>query len=810
MLNLLRGPGLWVLLCLCSGGIAGAVLPQAAAAQAGEGGAFVDSIRVEGNRRVAAETILSTAAIQAGSFVTFRNVQEGTKALMRTGEFADVRVRVEGREGAAVVLVLAVAEHPQVRRIVVDGLERVRTGEVLDSAGLRSNAPFSPVAVAKARSYIRQRLSKDGIPFARVEEELRPVGQARDTVDLVLQVEEGNRVTVAEFRVEGDRAVGEDEIAGAMETRREGFLWFRSGQFDQAILDEDLSDRLPAFFGSRGHLDFRVLGDTLIIDPETGKSRLELRIDEGPRYRLGEFAIEGNRRFPTDQLRQYFDTESRSLLESLRLRRGSAAAGGEAFDSEAFQEAGRSVEQLYKNSGYLYARVEPVLDRRAPEEEGGEPVVDVSWSISEQNPAYVKSVRILGNDYTHDRVIREQISLLPGDTYSEALLIQSWQAIQALGFFESPMPPPDIQPDPETGDVDLIFTVKEKQTGSVNFGTAIGGGTGVAGFLGYDQPNLFGQAKSGNLRWDFGRYSNNFTLSYTDPALLQSRTSGSFSLFNSRDRFFRFDTGQRRRIGGLMRFGLAIPNARFTRLFLGYSLSRTRYDQNENADDASLFGLPPGTQSQFSVGVVRQTVNHPIFPTSGSRQSLNSEFNGGILGGDGDFIRHLVEGTWYVPAGQLGGGTPGSRPVQFALGLSLKGGAVFGDARRFPFDRFWMGGVQFGQRLRGYDETTITPLGYFDRTSTGVSDLSRLGDAYLTITGDYSVRFNDNIGISLFYDAGNVWTSPREIDPSRMFRGAGIGFQLVTPFGPLGLDYAYGFDKTEPGWQLHFRLGPGF
>ena len=40
-------------------------------------------------------------------------------------------------------------------------------------------------------------------------------------------------------------------------------------------------------------------------------------------------------------------------------------------------------------------------------------------------------------------------------------------------------------------------------------------------------------------------------------------------------------------------------------------------------------------------------------------------------------------------------------------------------------------------------------------------------------------------------------------------RGAGFGVQIVTPFGPIGLDYAYGFDKFEPGWQLHFRMGAG-
>jgi outer membrane protein insertion porin family len=98
-----------------------------------------------------------------------------------------------------------------------------------------------------------------------------------------------------------------------------------------------------------------------------------------------------------------------------------------------------------------------------------------------------------------------------------------------LGFFEAPLPFPDIEPL-ENGDVDITFRVLEKQTGSVNFGTSVGGGVGLSGFIGYEQPNLFGQAKSGSLRWDFGRYLNSFELSYSDPALFQSQVSGSLSV----------------------------------------------------------------------------------------------------------------------------------------------------------------------------------------------------------------------------------------------------------------------------------------
>jgi outer membrane protein insertion porin family len=467
-----------------------------------------------------------------------------------------------------------------------------------------------------------------------------------------------------------------------------------------------------------------------------------------------------------------------------------------------------TARERYANEGYIYAQINPIITRNDPMD-GGDPTVDVSWQIREGTPAIVNRVTIVGNEYTYEWVVRDKVFILPGDVYSQDRVLRSYQSISSLGFFEAPMAPPDIQPL-DNGDVDITFNVKEKQTGSINFGTSVGGGVGLSGFLGYEQPNLFGQAKSGTLRWDFGRYLSSFELAYSDPALAQSQISGSVSLFNSRDRFFQFATGRRKRLGANLRFGIPWPNSRLTRVFAGYGISRTKYEQFNDVDDTSLFGRPPGVQSQLSLGVTRQTLDHPLFPTSGSKQSINVEANGGLLGGDGNFTKMMLEGTWFVPVGQLGDASTGGRPVRFALGLSMKAGAVFGDAGAFPFDRFWMGGVQFGQPLRGYDETSITPQGYFPERSGDIFDIDRLGNAFFSMTAEYALRLNDQISMSLFYDAGNVWRAPRDFDPTKLFRGAGFGLQLVTPFGPIGLDYAYGFDKTVPGWQLHFRMGPGF
>ena len=76
------------------------------------------------------------------------------------------------------------------------------------------------------------------------------------------------------------------------------------------------------------------------------------------------------------------------------------------------------------------------------------------------------------------------------------------------------------------------------------------------------------------------------------------------------------------------------------------------------------------------------------------------------------------------------------------------------------------------------------------------------------VSGEYAIRFNDNLSASIFAEAGNIWSDPRLIDPTRLYRSVGFGGTVVTPFGPLGIDMAYGFDKPDPGWKFHCKINP--
>ena len=257
----------------------------------------IDSVGVEGNIRQAEPTIIGMGGLNRGSAYTIFDIQRATKAMWATGQFQDIRVRVEGDIGDRVTLVWEVDEQDLMRNVAITGLTSVDRGEVGDTTGLKAGFPYSPGAVIDAMAFIRNQLAAEGIPFANIVERIERVPDRTKEIILYLDVEEGTRVTVADVTFTGHTVFSESELRGAMSIRPEGFWWWRSGSYDRESFDEDLQVGLPDFYATEGYLDFRVLGDSLVIDPATGKTRLEISVEEGPQYLLREFTIEGNSEF---------------------------------------------------------------------------------------------------------------------------------------------------------------------------------------------------------------------------------------------------------------------------------------------------------------------------------------------------------------------------------------------------------------------------------------------------------------------------------------------------------------------------------
>ena len=762
-----------------------------------------DSIAVTGARRNTPESIIALAGIQRQQPVNYRLVQRAIRALFASGQFDDVQVAQHDVDGR-LVLEIVVIERPLLERWLIRGAEQVDPNVVRGRVNVPEGRPIDRAAVARSRAAIDSLYKRRGYYAARVRviETTGTTGGLRVTFD----IEEGNRVALSQVVITGNTAFSDKQVVSAMTSRPEGFWWFRRGEYTEAKVEEDIRERLPAWYGDRGHIDFRVIADSLVADTTPGKAILMLEVDEGAAYRVGTFAINGNRRFSLEELGAQYPFGGATAA-------GSGVASGIAFDRSAWLAATEAIRDRYANSGYIYASVQPEEQRRTAED--GTQYVDLRWTIAEGQPASINRVEILGNEVTHERVIREAIVMLPGQLFSRDALIRSYRNVANLGFFEEPLPIPEFRTAENGVDVDVIFRVTERRTGNINFGASLGQGTGIGGFIGLEEPNLFGRAKRGQLQWQFGRNINDFNLNYSDPAIRESRISGMITLFNSRQRFTVGDLGRRRQLGGQLQFGLPLFGSRYTRLFAGYGYQRIRYTEGSE-ELRQTFQCNNCVRSSISATLARDTRVGMPFPFSGTSVRATLESNGGLLGGSGKYQKLDLDGRWFTPLGTIGGGGDFGGGTSVVLGLTAKSGFIVGDPGPFFTELYSLGGVQYGVPLRGYEEFSITPDG-FDPTAGGAgATAASFGKSFASFTAELGLRMSQTLYVNVFSDAGNVYRRARYYNPSRLFRSVGFGVALVSPLGPLGIDVGYGLDKVDgtgrprPGWQTHFRLGNFF
>ena len=788
---------------------------RVAAAQAGVIAApcvTPDSIEFVGSTHRSATVLREDAGLPVGQAASANSVQRAVKNLYATGQFDDVFADCVLANGKAIYQ-FTLRDRPQLGSVDVTGVQRLSPGSVRDRVDLIIGRPVDPAQVAHAVAKIDSMYSAEGYYLARIHVDSTTL--ANGDAKLVFRVDEGRRFAVSGVYIDGNKKVDDATIVGAMDTKPEGFFFWQKGEFDDDKYASDLAERIPELYSSKGYIDVQVMQDTMEVDRDRGKALIRLRVIEGPQYRVGTFEVNPGKHFSSEELARFypFRQTSRGLLQVVKGVIRPHPDEVIVFNQASWEDATRAVGTAYANEGYLRAQVDPVVERKFIGRDSV-PTVNLRWDIAEGGPSIVNRVDIKGNDITDESCIRDMLSLVPGDVFSQDKLLRSWQNIGNLGFFETPLPAPDYKPSGDPSLLDVTFNVKEKHTGNVSFGASLGQGTGVGGFIGFDQPNLWGRCKKGSIQWQFGQFVNDLNVSYSDPRIRDSRISGQITAYHSMSRFVIRDLGQSIRTGGDIRFGFPVPESRYTRFFLDYGGEKVRYG---NSGLVSTINCANCIRSTLGASLEHDNQVGTPFPYAGVRQSVEAQFNGGPLGGTASFQRVLANIRANTTLAQFGGRDMGSQAVLLTFALTVKAGAVFGDPGPFFVSQaFSMGGTQYGEQLRGYDEFSITPSGFNPSASQTQAERASFGNAFYSSSAEMGLRLTSQLYIDAFYDAGNLWDRPSDFDPTRLFRGAGFGGAIITPLGPLGLDLGYGFDRVDaagnkaPGWKVHFKFGQLF
>ena len=817
------------------------IFGQAEPARA-QGTYTVVELEVEGNHIATNSLIMGVSSIDKGSPLTPANIQETVHRLYGLGIFSDVKIEAEEVLGG-IKVVIVVKELPKLIGLDFSGNKEIKSKDLKEKLALGVGGYISPYLIHEKKQDILKAYSEKGYFQAKVTHKLEYNPDSTEA-NLKYFITENSKVKVEKVFMTGNDRVPAGDLVKKMRNRKRGFL--KSSDFAQEKYDEDL-EKVIEEYHKKGYIDAYLISDSTVIDSASNRMRIYLDVYEGPLYYFGKVTFKDNEK-----------VEEKYLRKALKFNEG------EPFNSEKYDESMFELYTTYQEIGYLHTRVYDEKVTRA------DSIIDITYQFSEGLPSHINLIKIVGNYKTKDKVIRREISALPGQVFSRARLIRSVRDVMALNFFNNVNPVPVDLP---SGDVDVEFQIEEKQTAQVSAGAGYNSTDKLVGSFGMGIPNFRGMGQSLSFNVEFGSSRNSYSLSFTEPWLFGRPTTLGGSVYTLNRTWYSDYTEQSQ--GGTVRLGrrLRWPDNYF-RVYDSYRLERNRYHDydddyvkensykttsyydynddgtydNDDGDEIisqTFYDPYPGTifeydqewhtASRLSFTVVRDSRNLPQFATSGSKFSYTFSNTGGVLGGYWHYQKHLIEYSHFFP---LFWG--------IALAAKVEYGAVTspsGDDHISVSDRFVPGGTNYDGVVRGYDDGILTPDSVITQSDTVIrvteyheeivgDDTVLIIDAadssyssYTTrIRGKYMLVWNFEIQIPIiqnqlysliFFDAGKSWLNREDINPfSDLYKGAGFGFRIQVPgMGTMGFDFGYPLDYFRDegkSWHVHFQIGTTF
>lgn len=583
------------------------------------------------------------------------------------------------------------------------------------------------------------------------------------------------------------------------------FKLFASSKYNESKYEED-KQSVIAYYNTLGYRDAAIEADT-VYPVRNGNLNVDIKIKEGRKYYFGNIEWKGNTKYSSEVLSRILaikkgDVYNQQLLET-RLGRQLNPDGGE------------DVYSLYMDDGYLFFNVDPVETSVIGD------TINFEMRMTEGAQAVIQDVNIAGNDRTNEHVIRREIRTLPGNKFSRSDLIRSNREIANLQFFDQEKIGIQPKPHPESGTVDIDYTVVEKSSDQLQLSAGFGGGLGFYGNVGITFNNFSARNIFKPSQWDplpvgdgqkfsvnyssSGRFFNSLNTSFTEPWLggkkpnaltaniIYTWRSGSSDITKPKLSYLRI-------LGGGLQMGkrLQWPDNFFV---FNYGVF---YNNYRLKDFAIIPNFNNGTSNDLNFKLIlsRNSLQAPLYPKEGSNVSFTFQFTPPyslFSGKDFSNVENSVRYKWleyhkYRFTSEWYHKIYGNLVLKLAVKMGFMGYYNKGIGYA-PFGRYQLGndGMTMGNFFIGNEIISHRGYDVYESSAT-------IFNKYVTeIRYPFSLSPTATIYGLMFVDAANAWNSFKEYDPTRLNRDAGIGIRVFLPmFGLLGLDYGIGFDKYSP------------
>lgn len=764
---------------------------------------IVEDIKIIGNERIKDDVVLSYMHFNKGDNLDATTQAEIIESLYQSGMFAHVALFKK-----ASTLYVKLSERPAISNIEFAGNVLLKSKDIenaLKELDLQSGRIFNQTILEKMRLELKKIYYSQGKYGVKMDIKVKEL--PRNRVDIFIQILEGYPAKIKQLNIIGNQAYDDKTLKKQIKTGIPSWwaIFSSKDKYSKPKLEGDL-ETLRAWYLDRGYLKFAIDSTQVSISPNKKDLFVDISLDENQKYTIYETKLAGE-----------FAVEKSELEALVFLKKG------DAFSRKRVQQVSTLIEQRLGNEGFARASVNVI-----PEIDEDNKRVSLTFFVDPKKRYKIRNVEFDGNLYVQDIVLRREMRQLESSWYDAAKVQRSKIRIQRLSYIAAVET--KLQDVPGSSDqLDLLVTIKERMSGSFKVGAGYSEGDGLVFNLGVSKDNI-ADGNSLSFNFDSSKITKSASLSYNKPYFTINGVSRGYSIYYRETKADKIQSSSYilNVLGAGVDFG--IPISEYSRLNLGVTIDKSSlYDTLVSPQEIKDFLYsPPPSGSALSrdcvfvkhnpaqtlckrgegktyytltprISFVYDTRNRSIFASEGMRQAVSVEST--VPGSDLLFYKTAYNAEYFLPLFK--------RSVMLArYAVSYGSGYKDGLDELPPYEKFYAGGIR---SVRGYTARSLTS----DAKTIDSRGYAYGGDLRTTMGLEYvlpPMENNDNLRFSLFYDAGNIFSTPDAFDAKLLRTSYGLALNWITPVGPLVFSYAepLQFKDRDRIRRFQFTIGGTF
>jgi Outer membrane protein/protective antigen OMA87 len=805
------------------------------------------------------------------------DITTAVKRFWRQGLFSDVKILATKIEQDSVWLEIQLKQRPRISQVNYNGIKKGERDDLDAKLNLRKGYQVTPNLMDRAKIVIQRHFDAKGFKNVEVEILQKDDISREGEVIVDINIDKKEKTKINAIYIDGNEALTDAGIKRVMKKTNERFTWanfktsFRELFSTKKFTTEEYAndkENIIAKYNELGYRDAVLIMDSVTPFDEK-RVNIFLSVDEGQKYYLKDVRFVGNTKYSTDHLAALLNMKPGDVYNQKKL-------------NERLSSDEDAMSNIYYNNGYLFFDADPV------EIDVENDSITLEIRIQEGPQATINRIIINGNDRLYEDIVRRELRTKPGMLFSREDLMRSIREIAQMGHFDPENMSPNPIPNAENGTVDIEYNLVSKANDQIEF-SAGWGQTGVIGklslkFTNFSVKNFLnpktyrgiipqGEGQTLTLSGQTnGRYYQAYSISFIDPWFGGKRPNTlSVGAYFSKQtdissNYLSNSYGGMGYYGGMMGgYGMSNPYYNYEAAYdpdkyitmLGVSVGygkRLKWPDDYFQFMATInyqlytmknwdyFLINNGTSHNINLELMlqRNSTDSPLYTRRGSQFSLSvastppySLWDGKDYASmeDKEKYRLIEYHKWKFKAKTFSPltllefqGGPKRTPVLMTRAEYGFLGA-FNNAKRSPFETFYMGGDGMSGYSSTYATETIGLRGYENGSIAGNYGYASYGYAYSRLAMELRYPFllepSSTIYGLAFVEAGNAWSSLNNFNPFALKRSAGIGVRIFLPMiGLMGIDWAYGFDvpdfgqaygyNQKGGSNFHFIIGQEF